>query len=194
MVKNKISHWTPITTVISIIIALVALGFTYIQIKEINRATQADFAHRFKVDFFTDQSCTLMTLFDYNLIIFQTATNKKNPIDFAYFTVDTLRAKELSKKFPNLFMKKYYSVYEIDNYLLLHFDDLGYYYKRGILDIDFIYDGFDYYVENIYENREIQKYLAWVKTDKNSEDTYEGFDLIYKELKKHSSKYHHQCP
>jgi len=42
--------------------ALVIVLLTYLQLKEVNDATKAEFAHKFKTDFFTEQSCILITL------------------------------------------------------------------------------------------------------------------------------------
>ena len=157
MMKKRKFDWVKVGAFLSAIPAFIIVFFTYLQLKEFNNATKADFAHRFKTDFFTEQSCTLMTLFDNNLLKFEIISNIKDSIDFAYFTIDTSKIKVLKKKFPNDFIKTNYTAYEIDSYLLNHFNDLGHFYKSGILDIDDIDDGFDYYVENIYENEQIKK-------------------------------------
>ena len=191
MATRKKIDWIKISSFLSAIAALIIVVFTYLQIREFGNSTKADFTHRFKTDFFTEQSCTLMTLFDNDLLIFDTITNKNGSNDFGYFRIDTTKTKELKIKFPSLFVKTNYSVYEIDNYLLNHFNDLGQFYKKGILDIDYIYNGFDYYVESIYENKQIKEFLKWVKTDESSKDTYDGIDFIYLELKDYRKKHSH---
>jgi hypothetical protein len=58
----------------------------------------------------------------------------------------------------------------VENSLLNHFDDLGQFYKEGVLDIDYIYNGFDYYIESIHENEQVKKYLKWLRDDESSKD------------------------
>jgi hypothetical protein len=81
-----------------------------------------------------------------------------------------------------------YSSYEIDELLLGHFEDLGLFYRKKLMDIEFICSGFSYYIEEIHENDEIKKYIEWSKKnegneDDYAEDTFEDFDLIFKEVK-----------
>lgn len=55
-----------------------------------------------------------------------------------------------------------------------------------ILDIDYICQGFGYYIETVFENDAIQAYLAWLKKVCGA-NFYEQFELIYNEVKSHKS-------
>jgi len=111
MIKKRKFNCVNVSTFLSTIAAIIIVLLTYFQLREFNNATKADFAHRFKTDFFTEQSCTLMTLFDNNLLKFEIISNKKDSLDFAYFTIDTSKIKVLKKKFPKVFIKTNYTAY-----------------------------------------------------------------------------------
>jgi hypothetical protein len=53
-----------------------------------------------------------------------------------------------------------YSAFEIDDFLLGYFDDIGWYEKQGFLDLKTITQTFGYYITECYEHEEIQKYLG----------------------------------
>ena len=53
----------------------------------------------------------------------------------------------------------------LDDKLLEHFEEMGYYEKQGIISIDFIYEFFDWDIETIWENPEIQKYITYIKNN-----------------------------
>jgi hypothetical protein len=183
-------NWFKLGTFLISISALIIVLLGCVQLKNFNNSKKADFVHRLKTDFFTEQSSTLIVLIDNNLLKFDTISNKKDSIDFGFFSVDTLKINRIKSKLPNLFVKTNYSAYDVDNYILNPLDELGQLYKRNILDIDYIYDGFGYYVESVYENVQIQKYIEWVRADENSKDTFENFDYIYNEIKKYEKKQH----
>jgi hypothetical protein len=72
----------------------------------------------------------------------------------------------------------------LDDVLFGHIDDLGTFEKRGVLDISFIYKFFDYYVEVIWENKEIRKYIEWQRSgDESDSDVYDNFEYIYNKCK-----------
>ncbi len=187
--KRKID-WIKISTLLGTITTLFLVILAYFQLKEGNEIAKGDFAHRFKTDFFTEQTRNLITLFDNNLLDFKILSNADQGIEFGYFIIDDSKLKLISNSSLNLIgsMKKIYTAYEIDDYLLSHFEDLGLYKKKELLDIDYIYNGFDWYIECIYENKEIQKYLKWTTNDESSADSYDDFMYIYQELKSHAMK------
>jgi len=90
ILKKKID-WIKVGTLLSVVSALIMALFAYLQLKEFNNATKADFAHKFKSDFFTDNSCILMALFDYDLLKFEILPNFKKPDEFGYFVIRALK-------------------------------------------------------------------------------------------------------
>jgi hypothetical protein len=175
--------WIKIATLISILATLVIVAFTYYQLNSSNEFTKADFAHRFKSDFFTDNTRELITLFDNDLLKFTVLTGQKK--EFPCFIVDTLGINRLSVNGVKILnpTKSVFSDYEIDDFLLNHFDDLGLYEKRGIIDLEYIYNGFDWYIETVYQNPQIQKYLQWLKKDSSTVNSFENLESLVKKLK-----------
>ena len=72
-----------------------------------------------------------------------------------------------------------YSAFEIDDLLLGHLDDIGWYESRKLIDMETIREMFGYYIYKCYENKEIQKYLQ----DDCNEGKYQNFKRIGREIK-----------
>jgi hypothetical protein len=74
-----------------------------------------------------------------------------------------------------------FSSYEIDDFLLQHLEDLGFLFKKKIIDLNNIDQLFGYYVVVVFENCEIKKYIDWARQD--DDDIYSNFEYIYHKLK-----------
>ena len=48
----------------------------------------------------------------------------------------------------------------MDDYVLGHFEDIGLFWEKGILDIDLIYEEFADYIETVYESKIFKEYLT----------------------------------
>jgi hypothetical protein len=183
--------WTATGTMMIAFGTFVVAYIAWTQLGKTNKISNADFAHRFKNDFFNEKTQQLFMLFDYNLILFKTKSVSNADDEFPYFEVDKTQfdanpiyAIGLSK------IKYHYTAYEIDDLLLGHFEDLGLFCKKKLMDIEFIYEGFDYYIEGIHENKQIQNYLDWIRDNKETkegeeaeEDIYDNFDYLFNKVK-----------
>jgi len=72
-----------------------------------------------------------------------------------------------------------YSAFEIDDFLLGHFDDLGRYVKQDLIDINTARQIFSYYVTESFENPVISEYLR----DEDNQGRYVDFRYIYERFK-----------
>jgi hypothetical protein len=108
--------------------------------------------------------------------------------NYIYFKLNKEKAKYFLNDSINLLknIKDCYSSYEIEDILLNNFEDLSYYWREKIVDIDYIRDGYGFYIESIYENEEIKKFFEYLKNDDPQSDYYAGFKELFKELKKES--------
>ncbi len=140
------------------------------QLKASNAIATADFALRFKSDFFKKETREIMMLLTENLLQFETEG------DFAYFKITPFDFET----------KAMYSVYEVDDFLLAHLEDLGMFEEKGILDIDYIYEGFSWFIVAAFENEQIKKYIEWSRSD--GEDIYEKLECIYHKVKAEEHK------
>lgn len=59
-----------------------------------------------------------------------------------------------------------YTTTEVDRLILGHLDDLGVFEKKGIIDIDTVYEEFSEYIENIWKNPAIATYIQWLLNDR----------------------------
>ena len=78
-----------------------------------------------------------------------------------------------------LINKKFYGTFEIDDHLLGKFEDIGSFEKKNLLDIDDVYGSFDWYINIIWNNEEIRKYISnQIETENDGDDIYENSKYI----------------
>jgi hypothetical protein len=177
--------WTATGTMIiavgTIILALIA----WWQLSKANKISMADFDQRFKKDFFSEETRQLFMLFQYDLIKFIREPVSNTNDEFPYFEVDRAQVDAntiFAMTFPEI--KYRYSAYEVDELLLGHFEDLGLFCKKGLMNIEFIYEGFGYYIEEMYKNEQIQNYIRWTRAEEvEGQDIYDSFDYIFKKVR-----------
>ncbi len=158
------------------LLALV-LGFVgWVQLDKVSQAESTGFILNLKGDFFKDETRLLVQLIDNDWLKF---VEKRN-LGESYFQVDdpAIQASELHDQLKNrLLAKRIYSVYDLDDLLLGHFEDLGLLEKEGLIRLEMIYGVFSWYIEVTWENREIQKYVRAQREE--DEGIYEDFEYIY---------------
>jgi hypothetical protein len=170
---NRSAVWTMISTVSTIVLLLVA----YIQIHQVNETTSADFSNRFKNDLYTSENLQIISLFDDEVLVFKTSTD-----NYAWFELDSLSYKEL----PNVDQKTpvacKYDIFKIDQ-LLQNFEDLSFYEAQGQIRLEYIYDAYAFYIEMLWENKEMKKYIKWERSQPHNGNSYINLENIYNRLK-----------
>jgi hypothetical protein len=171
-------------------VTLIGIGVAIIQLSKNNKTRKADFTHRLDSEFFTSDSRICVELIYLDLIKF---IEPENPNDDGYFLIDKNKVESLTKRYHLLkdFAKKRdfeISCFEIDDLLLGHFEKIGLYWNKKVVDIDFVYGIFDYYIQLTYDNNDIKNYIKWMRQDPNCVDVYEQFETIANELKKYGLK------
>ncbi|MEO6844314.1 MAG: hypothetical protein ABI184_04015 [Ginsengibacter sp.] len=160
------------------------------QIRLTQRTTNADFAERFKKALFTNESRELFFLVDNDLLTYETI-NIETGFDIHLFKQDKTKVDLIKSKIQNFdkitSAKETYTSYELDDYLLQHFEDLGYYEEIGILSIEDIYNGFAYYIETCYENTSIKTYVDNCrKGNARNKDMYDKFITLYDKIQEYN--------
>jgi hypothetical protein len=146
------------------------------------KVAKADFTLRFEDNFFTKKTRELFFLVENNLLIYKKVVDKLADFDFHYFELnnDKLEKYPILKKLPFIKDLSVISSNEIDDLLLGHFEDLGIYLENDMLSLNFIYESFEYYVRNVWENDQIQTYIKAIRASKKEDsDTYDKFESIY---------------
>lgn len=172
-------------TALLVLFTAALVFFAYFQLRGIKKTTRADFVHRFKQDIFKEPIQQIVMLLQYSALNFRIrdiSFGEGIPTkDWPYFEIDTSIADQLKESNIN---KAVYNSYEIDDNLLGHFEDLGNFEKYGILDISFIYNWFNFYIEMTWDNNQIKKYINWLREgNESSYDIYENFEYIYNKCK-----------
>lgn len=173
---------------IPIYVAIIAIVLSGLQIYESNKIAKADFAFRFLNNFDKEETKDLELMFDNDLLKFKISNDTDS---IAYFEFNFKKYYALSDTLVlQIKPKKIYSAYEIDNYLLTQYEDMGYYESHNLIDIDFIYDHFGHYLITVYKNKDIKRYREFIKTDNDDADSkyLDYYDKIYTKLIKRASK------
>lgn len=180
---DRIGFWTLLMVVATFLLLWVGKK----QLGGIHKTAKVDFIKKFSNEFFSERTRDILMLFDYNALSLR-ITDIEYGEDipskpFPYFLINEEVIKQLKinpEKLKELLDKKMYSAFEIDDYLLGYFEDMGSFEKYGLLDIGHVYDYFDWYIENCWNNEEIKKYITQQRNEeKDGDDIYENFEYIF---------------
>jgi hypothetical protein len=147
------------------VIALVTFGgvlFAWVQLRAIRKTSRADFAKRFIDTFFNDDTRTLFALVMNSALVFEVKNICDNgqKIDrLPYMKIRPEIVAQLAGIVAVETGRRGYSPFEIDDFLLGHFDDLGRYVKQKLIDFKTARHIFSYYVTESFENPAIIEYL-----------------------------------
>ena len=117
-------------------------------------------------------------------LIYENTREDGTPLPHPYFRADEGRitASSLPEVLKTrLTERKEFSCYEIDDVLLGHFEDLHSLWKRKLLDLGLIYEGFSWYIERCGDNCAIRRYIA--DEAKGWSDVWSGFLKLHTALK-----------
>jgi len=139
----------------------------YLQFRKANHISSADFIHRLKNDFFGKETREIFFLFEKDFLRF----DKENET-FEVVGIDEQTKSELG------IARKFFTIYEVDDFLLGDIYDLGLFEQKRIIDIDMVYEEFGYYVATIWENKAIRYYIEHQRKNPKHKDVYNKFDYI----------------
>ncbi len=176
---DRSAFWTGVAVVVAAVGVIIALQ----QLGGIKKISRADFAKRFMDTFFTSETRTLFTLLMNSALEFEVLQIK----DSAGEAMDRLPylriKKDVAGQLGGLVLidkeRTGYSSFEVDDLLLGFFDDLGWYEKKGLIDLETIKQAFGYYISESYENEQVQRYLA----DEDNKGKYGDFRYVYDKVK-----------
>ncbi len=153
-----------ITAIATVSLAIIA----YWQLHKANLISSVDFVNRLNKEFFTEKAYDICNCLADDLIEFRYKSE-----DFIIKT-NKKRLKEMGFKTNIL------STEDVDEVLLDHFEDVGYYEKRGIIKIDFVYESFSWYIDECGKSLGIRKYIINQRKEEGCEDLYDNFEYIYR--------------
>ncbi len=157
-----------------VIAVLTALLFwiAFVQLGTLNKTTTAEFNHKLTEDFFTREARSLVFLIENKWLIFNDYSKFENKASFFSF-----QENEATRSMK---IKKIFTTNEVDDFILGPLEDLAIWEGKGLLDMDMVYGTFGGYLMNIWKNKEIRRYIDYVRNDKEVKDS----KLIYKGMEK----------
>jgi hypothetical protein len=179
---NTVDRTTLWTAAIVLVTALAAL-FGLIQLRNIRCTSRADFTKRFIDSFFVADTRTLFTLllnsaleFDIQKIVIDGREIDELP----YLRIKKEIVEQLKGIVPFDPLKTGYSPFEIDDFLLGPFEDVGWYVRRKLIDLTTADQGFGYYMIETLEHAEMKKFL---EHQRKHEFSYDDLEWLYKKFK-----------
>lgn len=159
------------------------------QWSKLSQTSSAEFIHKLTEDFFTPETRTLMSLIECKALIFEGSkvipddeiTNDGITESQCYFKVDCeiLKKSHLPDEIiDNLTKRKFYSAWEIDDFLLSPLEDVGTLEEKRIVDFHMVYSGFSYYLEKILYYQHIAQYINSMRVE-NTENNGRTQSCIY---------------
>lgn len=139
----------------------------YLQFRKANHISSADFIHRLKTDFFGKETRELFFLFEKDYLRYEEETE----------TFEVVRIDEKTKSELGI-TRKFFTIYEVDDFLLGDIYDLGLFEQKRIVDIDMVYEEFGYYVATVWENKAVRYYIETQRRDPKHRDVYNKLDYI----------------
>ena len=102
--------------------------------KEEFQTSKETFLHQLKIDFFTENARILLALLESKTLEFRTF-KIDDKTEIAYFERLTKPPENVLEKLIKN-DKTLFSSYEMDDFLLMHLEDLGFLYKKNIVGIE----------------------------------------------------------
>ena len=170
----------------SALCAFFTLVLAYIvlqQLSKIHSTSNADLIHKLKTDFFKPETRILTHLVENEYLIFIDPENiqTESPYKEAYFKgdIEKISKTNLHQEIQaDLTKKRYYSTYEMDDFLLCHFEEIGLFCDTGALEISVVHEKFDHYLSLAHDNPAI----------KDGADIYDKFEKVYNGSKSYEKK------
>jgi hypothetical protein len=154
---------------------LIAVTIAWWQLQNIKRTSRADFIHRLHKDFFTKKSRDFIQLIDDDELCFDEQAD-----DFHFH----------KKNDPS----NIFGAYEIDDYVIGPLEDIATFEKRGVIEIGMVYEVFSWYIENVWDNCAVHKYIMRQRNEPNCADVYDGLEYIYKKCISYGVAKKHKTP
>jgi hypothetical protein len=160
----------------------------WVQLGNISQVAQNDFLLRQRKEFFTPQVRLLTELIERESLTFV----KVNDDDW-YFKVDDSRIISCGLPEPlkkRLLQRSFYSTAEVDDELLGHFEDIGLLLERGALDVEMVDETFGTYIEEVWDDAEIHRYIEACHVD--DPETWTKFEYLHSECMKYQERKEHR--
>ncbi len=133
------------------------------QLREVARTTSSDFVLRLKSDFFRTTTRTLVSLVANEWLRFVEHDEHENAVDIPYFEVreEAVRHARLPDLVKGRLRARHiYTAFDMDDLLLGPLDDVATLWERGTLEFDLVRDMFGWYVEVVWDDRDVHAYVA----------------------------------
>lgn len=163
-------------SVLAAVFSTLLVWVAWSQLGRLGTISSADFIYKLNTIFFTNDTRTLMSLIDCDALAFTIQPEKLNDPDNntqlqPYFEV--IESQITYTKLPPQIQKslidtKYYSMWQIDDLLLGHFEDIGRLEQRGIIDFQMIYDVFSWYITTVWQYTPIKEYIRYQRIGQDS--------------------------
>ena len=181
---DKPAFWT-------FLIGVLAIGVAYSQLSSIKKTSKADFLKKFNDNFFTPETRNLITLLlnqaieFYECPIYDEKGEKSDRLPAFRIIAHVRDQLENAGLIKLENWRKGYTAFEVDDLLLGHFDDVGRFEKKGLIDMGTAYHTFGYYFHELVENEGPVKAML---EHEDNEGNYEHLEYINRKFKSYAKR------
>ena len=143
---DRTAIWTAVIAGVTVLGVAVALR----QLAGIRATSRADFTFRFIESFFTHETRVLFSLLMNSALTFDTkdiVENGKKIDRLPYLKINQSIVTQIAGVVTLAPDKTGYSSFEVDDLLIGHFESLGWYVRKKLIDFDAAYSAFSYYLQ-----------------------------------------------
>jgi hypothetical protein len=170
------------------------LLFAFFQIRQVSITNKGALLNEFRPIFSDHQAMDLVMLLDHKLLTFSQNTGEKDknglmlPNNLAFF-IRNSDYPQLNKLLVDS-TKIIYTYNDIDKYLLNPMTDLALNVEWGAIDLKEVYAAYGYYIEVVWGNAEIQKYIQWNAGiyENEPDGGYQHIQKLYDSMQSYKNK------
>lgn len=168
--SNFLENGDHIAQMVMVALTLALIVIAWVQIEIGNKIKRADFLHRLKVDFFTEQMMNMDKVFKSESVKLIPNINSQTNTNFWLF------------EYVNNGNTLAYHSTEVSNLILNNLEDAATYWEQGQISLKEVKDGFGSYIKFYVDHPIIMQYINEVRATDPSMDFHGAILKIRKEL------------
>jgi hypothetical protein len=176
--------WAMITALATVALVFATNGLVWIGLITLVSSKKNDLAERFKAELLTASAEGIFFLASHGFLTF-VVDKQASGREIGYFSIIKLNENIMQQRLDQMFGdQEIVMTFEMDDEILAPLEEVAYYEKRGELEFEDVYRIFGDYIDVCWSNREIVKYIRWLRATMKA-DAYKNMEALHLRLRKH---------
>jgi hypothetical protein len=179
--------WVMVTAVATVALVFATIGLVWIGLVPLVRSKKAALAERFKEELLTPSAQGIFFLAAHGFLTF-VIDRQSGDREMGYFAIIKLNENIMQQRLDQMFgEQRIVMTFEMDDEILAPLEEVAYYEKRGEVEFDDVYRIFGDYIDVCWSNKEIVRYIDWLR-ERMKIDAYKNMEALHTRLRKHYEK------